>query len=106
MKRAKERARQRALQKKQAQIEVEVVPPIPEKCTPREPPSEPTPSSSQIETISQPSLGQEVEERRPEFRPNLPSRTPAIPNVAMHIDPTYLSQQSSSMPNSLIFQGT
>ena len=33
--------------------------------------------------------------------------TKALPvtNVAMHIDPTYLSQLSSSTPNSLIFQG-
>ncbi len=31
--------------------------------------------------------------------------TAPMMNVAMHIDPTYLSQQSSSMPNSLIFQG-
>lgn len=30
---------------------------------------------------------------------------PSITNVAMHIDPTYLSQQSACTPNSLMFQG-
>ncbi|XP_065219483.1 uncharacterized protein LOC135844986 isoform X2 [Planococcus citri] len=123
LKRAKERARQRALLKKQSQntpnadtannaISAKPICPVPEIQYESEQPScssstEPIPCTSLHENAESHQLQhQSSVEERPQFRSlNAASRTPPVlQNVAMHIDPTYLSQQLSSMPNSLIFQ--
>ena len=66
--------------------------------------SEPIPCINHKENIED--GHQSSVEERSQFRGSHICRTPPVlQNVAMHIDPTYLSQQSSSMPNSLIFQG-
>lgn len=75
----------------------------------------PSNSSKQRSCESKDAIATDEEHELRDFHYNSPSHSstltserrlaPSLMNVAMHIDPTYLSQQSSSTPNSLIFQG-
>ncbi|XKL67904.1 hypothetical protein PGB90_003395 [Kerria lacca] len=117
VRRAKERARQRALQKKQAESNESVNNvSTTENSTATCSTNSTDETTSFINTEQRLNVGDshsidEIEEYRTNGNQNFRSATlcsgrtstPVI-NVAMHIDPTYLSQQSSSMPNSLIFQ--